>query len=138
VAAVFLRGVSTVKVDGIEPPVLQRVQDQTRQKRVEQPQGERADLATRRRQQAAGQQQPGLEGRSNLEIIEDEVKRFNETAYLYNIGLRFSIHEETSRVVVQVYNREDNEVIRQIPPEKILNLVAQIQQMIGLLIDEER
>jgi flagellar protein FlaG len=138
VAAVFLRGVSTVKVDGIEPPVLQRVQDQTRQKRVEQPQGERADLATRRRQQAAGQQQPGLEGRSNLEIIEDEVKRLNETAYLYNIGLRFSIHEETSRVVVQVYNREDNEVIRQIPPEKILNLVAQIQQMIGLLIDEER
>jgi len=127
-----------VKVDGIEPPVLQRVQDQTRQKRVEQPQGERADLATRRRQQAAGQQQPGLEGRSNLEIIEDEVKRLNETAHLYNIGLRFSIHEETSRVVVQVYNREDNEVIRQIPPEKILNLVAQIQQMIGLLIDEER
>ncbi|HHW73826.1 MAG TPA: flagellar protein FlaG [Firmicutes bacterium] len=127
-----------MKVDGIEPPVLQRVQDQTRQKRVEQPQGERADLATRRRQQAAGQQQPGLEGRSNLEIIEDEVKRLNETAYLYNIGLRFSIHEETSRVVVQVYNREDNEVIRQIPPEKILNLVAQIQQMIGLLIDEER
>ena len=54
----------------------------------------------------------------------------NETAHLYNIGLRFSIHEETSRVVVQVYNREDNEVIRQIPG-KILNLVAQIQQMIG-------
>lgn len=125
-----------MKVDGIEPPVLQRVQDQTRQKRVEQPQGERADLTARRRQQTVGQQ-PGPEARSNLERIEDEVKRLNETAYLYNIGLRFSIYEETNRVVVQVYNREDNEVIRQIPPEKILNLVAQIQQMIGLLLDEE-
>jgi len=40
-------------------------------------------------------------------------------------------------MMVQVYDREDNEVIREIPPERVLNLVAQIQQMIGLLLDEE-
>ncbi len=127
-----------MKVDGIEPAALQRVQDQTRQKRVEQPVEERADLATKRRQQTVGQQHFRLEDRSHLERLQYEVERLNETSELYNIGLRFSIHEETERVVVQVYNRKDNEVIRQIPPDKVLNLAAQIQQMIGLLLDEER
>lgn len=126
-----------MKVDGIEPAALQRVQDQTRQKRVEQPREERADLATRRRQQTVGQQHYRPEDRSHLEQLENEVERLNETADLFNIGLHFRIHEETNRLVVQVYDRKDNEVIRQIPPEKILNLVAQIQQMIGLLLDEE-
>ncbi|NLA27611.1 MAG: flagellar protein FlaG, partial [Firmicutes bacterium] len=121
-----------MKVDGIEPAALQRVQDQTRQKRVEQPVEERADLATKRRQQTVGQQHFRLEDRSHLERLQYEVERLNETSELYNIGLRFSIHEETERVVVQVYNRKDNEVIRQIPPDKVLNLAAQIQQMIGL------
>lgn len=126
-----------MKVDGIEPAALQRVQDQTRQKRVEQPSEERADLTARRRQQTIGQQQYRPEDWSHLERLQNEVDRLNETSDLYIIGLRFSIHEETERIVVQVYNRKDNEVIRQIPPERVLNLVAQIQQMIGLLLDEE-
>lgn len=125
-----------MKVDGIEPAVLQRVQEQTHRKRVEQPSNENADMAARPRYKAVGKQQY-LEERDYLDKLHEEVARLNETADLYNIGLRFSIHEETARVVVQVYDRKNNEVIRQIPPEKVLNLVAQIQQMIGLLLDEE-
>ena len=126
-----------MKVDGIEPAVLQKVQEQTRRTRVEQPAGERADPAVKRRRQTVGQQQYRLEDQSYLEKRQREVDRLNKTADLYNIGLRFSIHEETARMMVQVYDREDNEVIREIPPERVLNLVAQIQQMIGLLLDEE-
>ncbi len=126
-----------MKVDGIEPAVLQRVQEQTHRKRVEQPMEGHADMAARSRHQAAKGQQYRPEERDYLDKLHEEVARLNETSDLYNIGLRFSIHEETARVVVQVYDRKDNEVIRQIPPEKVLNLVAQIQQMIGLLLDEE-
>lgn len=126
-----------VKVDGIEPAVLQRVQEQTYRKRVEQPSEERGDMAVRSRRQTVKEQQYRPEERDYLDKLHEEVARLNETSDLYNIGLRFSIHEETARVVVQVYDRKDNEVIRQIPPDKVLNLVAQIQQMIGLLLDEE-
>lgn len=126
-----------MKVDGIEPAALQRVQDQTRQKRIEQPVEERADL-TARRQQGAGQRRNQTDDRRRLDRLHQEIERLNETSTLYDIGLRFRVHEATERIVVQVYNRKDNEVIRQIPPEKVLNLVAQIQQMIGLLLDEER
>jgi len=95
-----------VKVDGIEPAVLQKVQEQTRRTRVEQPAGERADPAVKRRRQTVGQQQYRLEDQSYLEKLQREVDRLNKTADLYNIGLRFSIHKETERMMVQVYDRE--------------------------------
>ncbi|MFO7311282.1 MAG: flagellar protein FlaG, partial [Bacillota bacterium] len=50
--------------------------------------------------------------------------------------LKFLVHEETERIYVQVIDKETGEVIKEIPPEKILNLVAQLQKLIGLLIDE--
>jgi flagellar protein FlaG len=40
--------------------------------------------------------------------------------------------------MVQVVNLENNEVIKEIPPEKILNVVAQIQNIIGLFVDTRR
>ena len=54
-----------------------------------------------------------------------------------NTGLRFRIHEESERVMVEVVDLDENEVIRR-SPEKILNMVAQIQNIIGLLIDTRR
>ena len=40
--------------------------------------------------------------------------------------------------MVKVIDAETNEVIREIPPEKILDLVATIWEMMGLIIDEKR
>ncbi|HHX88068.1 MAG TPA: flagellar protein FlaG [Firmicutes bacterium] len=127
-----------MKVDGVEPAVLQRIQEQARQKRVERFSGAPEGPAVKRSRQTLGQQKYQPEDYSYLERLQKEVDRLNDTARIYNIGLRFSIHQETERLVVQVYDRRDNEVIREIPPEKVLNLVAQIQQMIGLLLDEQR
>ncbi|NMA91972.1 MAG: flagellar protein FlaG [Firmicutes bacterium] len=127
-----------MKVDGVEPAVLQRVQDQARQKRVEHSLGAPQDPAVKRRRQTLGKQMHQPEDYSYAEQLKDEVDRLNDTARIYNIGLRFKIHEGTDRVMVQVYDRRSEEIIREIPPEKVLNLVAQIQQMIGLLLDEQR
>jgi flagellar protein FlaG len=46
------------------------------------------------------------------------------------------IHEDTNRVIVKVINNETGEVIREIPPEKIVELVAKMNTYLGLLIDE--
>lgn len=40
--------------------------------------------------------------------------------------------------MVKVIDAETEEVIREIPPEKILDLVAMIWEMIGLIVDERR
>jgi flagellar protein FlaG len=53
-------------------------------------------------------------------------------------SLEFSVHETTKRISVKVMNRDTGEVIREIPPEKSLDLVAKLWEMAGILIDERR
>ena len=50
--------------------------------------------------------------------------------------LRFQVHEATGRIWVQVIDAETNEVVKEIPPERYLDLVARIWELVGLLVDE--
>ena len=49
----------------------------------------------------------------------------------------FDVDEETGRSVVRVMNKETGEVIRQVPPEELLTLVARMRQLSGLIFSEE-
>lgn len=48
----------------------------------------------------------------------------------------FKIHERTGRIMVKLINKETDEIIKEIPPEKILDLVASIWDLVGILVDE--
>ncbi len=48
----------------------------------------------------------------------------------------FKVHEGTGRMLVKLLDKETNEVIREIPSEKILDLIANIWEMVGILVDE--
>lgn len=50
--------------------------------------------------------------------------------------LKFRVHEETGRFWVQVIDMETQEVLKEIPPERYLDLVARIWRLVGLLVDE--
>ncbi|GAJ20963.1 unnamed protein product [marine sediment metagenome] len=50
--------------------------------------------------------------------------------------LKFSIIDDTNEVVVKVINRETDEIIRQIPPEELLEIHANMKSMSGLLLRE--
>jgi len=47
-----------------------------------------------------------------------------------------SIHEQTKEVVIRVKNKETGELIREVPPEKILDMVAKFMELNGIIIDE--
>ena len=49
--------------------------------------------------------------------------------------LSYRVHEATNRVMVNVYNSE-NEIIREIPPESRLETFARIAEFTGLLFDQ--
>jgi len=53
-------------------------------------------------------------------------------------SLEFSVHEKTKQIMVKVLDKESGDVIREIPPEKNLDLVAKIWEMAGILVDERR
>lgn len=54
---------------------------------------------------------------------------------LHSIGLSFAQHEDTGRTMVKVMNRDTDELIREIPAEKVLDMVAKMDEMIGMLFD---
>jgi len=71
---------------------------------------------------------------SEEEVI-NAIEMANKKFEFYNTRVEFSIHEKTHEIMIKVY--KDDEVIREIPPEKILDMVAKMMEMAGLLVDEK-
>ncbi|WP_373230789.1 flagellar protein FlaG [Cohnella sp.] len=51
-------------------------------------------------------------------------------------SFEMKVHEQTNTIMVKVINKDTGEVIREIPPEKTLDLVAKMMEFAGILIDE--
>jgi flagellar protein FlaG len=60
----------------------------------------------------------------------------NRTLETYGTELRFSIHESSGEIMVQVINTKDDSVIREIPSERVLDFVANVKKMLGIIIDK--
>lgn len=52
-----------------------------------------------------------------------------------NTQLTFRLHEETGRQHIQLVERSTQKVLREIPPEKMLDVIAGIWQWAGIAID---
>ena len=50
----------------------------------------------------------------------------------------FGIHEDTNRVTIKIVDKSTKEVIKELPPEKTLDMIARVWEMAGILIDERR
>ena len=74
---------------------------------------------------------------SEKAIIET-IERANKAIQGVYTTFEYSIHEETHEIVVKVFNRETGEMIREIPSEKILDMVAKMWEMAGIIVDERR
>jgi len=71
-------------------------------------------------------------------FLEKAIDRANFTFEIQNRSLRFKIHERTNEVIVKVVDSETEEVIREIPPEKLLDMFANMLELAGLIVDERR
>lgn len=69
-------------------------------------------------------------------LLEEAVEKANRTMETYNTELQFVIHEESGELMVKVIDSRDGSVIREVPPEYVLRLVAHIKRMLGLIIDK--
>ena len=54
-----------------------------------------------------------------------------------NIRLDFEVYEETGDMVVRIFNRETEELVREIPPEELLKIHKNIADLHGILFDEK-
>lgn len=98
-----------------------------------------AEMKKEQAQAAREEAQAALEKVLNDEELSqetlDEIARDLET--LHSVSLNFSRHEESGRTMVKVLNKETDEVIREIPSEKVLDIATKIGEMVGILFDEK-
>ncbi len=50
----------------------------------------------------------------------------------------FGIHDATNRVTIKIVDKDTKEVIRELPPEKTLDMIAKVWELAGILVDERR
>lgn len=74
--------------------------------------------------------------RFNREDLEKAVEETNKTIFKDKEKFKFQVHEGTGRFMVKLVNTDTDEIIKEIPPEKILDLVASIWDLVGILVDE--
>jgi len=70
------------------------------------------------------------------EDLEKAVEDSNKLIFKDDSHFEFKIHERTGRMMVKLVDTETDELIKEIPPEKILDLVASIWDLVGILVDE--
>lgn len=72
------------------------------------------------------------------EKIESALRDINSKIRQTHTECQFSYHEETNRIAIKVLDQETGEVIREIPPEKTLDMIAKSLELAGILVDEKR
>ncbi len=68
--------------------------------------------------------------------IRKAVEKMNQN--LGNTEALFGIHEGTNRVTIKIIDRETKEVIKELPPEKTLDMIEKVWELAGMLVDERR
>ena len=70
--------------------------------------------------------------------IIDTIEKANKAIDGPNKRFEFSIHKGTHEIVVKVLNNDTGEVLKEFPSEKILDMVAKMWEMAGIVVDERR
>ncbi|OBW58794.1 flagellar biosynthesis protein FlaG [Solibacillus silvestris] len=78
---------------------------------------------------------------SNQEILKEKLQKavesINEFFEINNSELKFVFHEGLEKFYVQLVNVDTDEVVREIPSKKMLDVFYEMQKLVGMIIDEK-
>ena len=73
---------------------------------------------------------------ANNEKIKKAVEQLNKS--MPHSEAIFGFHDETNRVTIKIVDKDTKEVIKELPPERTLDMIAKVWEMAGILVDEQR
>lgn len=85
-------------------------------------------------------QEKNTNGQSEQQATHEQIKKAVEqlNKNMAHSEAVFGIHEATNRVTIKIIDKETREVIKELPPEKTLDMIAKVWEMAGILVDEKR
>jgi len=72
------------------------------------------------------------------DVVDKQIEELNKKAEIVNKNIEFDYHEDAEQMMVKIKNTKTNEVIKEIPPEDMVELNAKIKEMVGIILDELR
>lgn len=78
----------------------------------------------------AQQQAPNKQNTQLQKAVEEINKKM-----LHNSEAVFGIHEATNRVTIKIVDKESKKVLKEIPPEETLDMIAKVWELAGIMVD---
>lgn len=81
-----------------------------------------------------------MSNESNDTVNEEELKKAVEKVNNFledNVHIEYEKHDKFNTMIVKLVNNDTKEVIREIPSKKILDMVAKMCELAGVLIDKK-
>ena len=79
---------------------------------------------------------PEQQEQPSTEQIKKAVEQMSKN--MNNSEAIFGIHEGTNRVTIKIVDKKTKDVIKELPPEKTLDMIAKAWELAGILVDEKR
>lgn len=103
----------------------------------------KVDATTKAVENVNGKENEGLQQELNQQNNSDNIRKAIDDVNKKVISatdseLQFGIHEGTNRVTIKVIDKQTKKVIRELPPEKTLDMIAKAWELAGIMVDEKR
>ncbi len=72
--------------------------------------------------------------KENLDLLTKTINKFMES---FTADLRFSLHDRTHRLMVQMVDVKHDKVLKEFPPKEFLDMVANIRDCVGAILDKK-
>jgi flagellar protein FlaG len=69
--------------------------------------------------------------------VQEAVQKMNDMLEVNNSTSKFMYHDGLERYYVTVVDRATEEVVKEIPPKKLLDAFYEMQKMLGMIVDEK-
>lgn len=101
-----------------------------------QPQAAAKSIATVAAKPTPAASEPAARSIGNTQLAQ-AVGQLNQSMRIHNVGLEFTIDEESHHTVVKVVDQQTKQLIRQIPSVEALEIAKMLDRMQGALIRQK-
>lgn len=80
-------------------------------------------------------QQPQVYPKEQIEKVVSGMNDFLKASP--NTNLKFEFHDKLNEYYVTIVNEETKEIVKEIPPKKLLDMFAAMTEFLGLMVDKK-
>lgn len=77
------------------------------------------------------------ENRFGKEQVKEMVEAMNQFMEPTHSALKFEYHEKLEEYYVTIINSDTKEIIKEIPPKKMLDMYASMAELLGIIVDKK-